>query len=161
VRGESAIHDVDRQFGPFVVRQFGQPGGQRLADVCFGQVADEFARNFAEPRGMQRPVAVEGPAQAPPALFAEHGAAETGKQAVEKAADVVEQQFVVYRHPPRRHAGRARRVLRIAQVAAKGALEMLEIGRRRSSGGLRVDGRGLAGGRSARLLRSTPANRGC
>lgn len=127
-RGRS-LHHVDGEFDPFVMCRLARPGGARQGDSGFGQIADEFARNFAEPRRMQRPVAVEAAVQATPALLSEQLTAER-EAGVEKATDIVEQEFR-YRRPCAAPAPRrAWAAPGIAQVAGEGALEVLKIGGR-------------------------------
>ena len=125
VRGRRNVHHIHCQFGPFVTRQIGQPDWQGLGDVVLTQVAHKLARDFAKPRRVRGPVTVKGAAQPAPAGIAQQLSADR-KAAVQKTANVVEQQFVVHAHASLGHARWAACVVRVAQVRGHLVLEFLE-----------------------------------
>jgi hypothetical protein len=119
VGGRRNLHDVERQFHPFVVRKLQRPGREcHRQGGGLGQPAQELARDLAEVWGLAACVAKEGVDQSRPAPRAEDLATD-GIAGEQETLEVVAQQFAVQAGAPRRHAGGSFASARIAQVAAE------------------------------------------
>ncbi len=115
-----------RQFDPFVVRQFQQETGIALARLPHVlQVAQELLCNLGEERRLAAMLAVEIPDQrAPAVVFVQRS--QHRKIGRQQGSDVVEKKLAVDFHPPVFDSGRCGMAVRIPDVRRKCHLQRFQ-----------------------------------